>query len=287
MLGAVAFFAGMDAVLKLFASHYEPMQVAALRGAASLPFLIAPIALRGGWRELRPVRWPLHALRGALSVLMLWGFVFSLQTLSLADVYAIFLCAPLLIAALSVPLLRERIGWRRWAAIGVGLAGVLVMLKPSGRGLLSLGALGAAASSAGYALSAITVRVLARTDSAAAIVFWAVALLTLVAGLLALPGWRPILDEHWAWLAVMGLCGAIAQHLLTEAFRSAPPGVVAPFEYTALLWGMALDWLFWDVLPSARVWLGGAIVVASGLYLIWRERITQGRSTVHSDPATT
>lgn len=272
MLAAVAFFSGMDAVLKLFAQHYPPMQVTALRGAASLPFMLAPVLLRAGWHELRPKRWHMHLLRGLLSLVVLGGFVYALQSLSLADTYAIFLSAPLLIAALSVPLLGDHVGWRRWLAIIVGLAGVVTMLRPSGSSLATLGALAALVSAAGYALSAILVRVLSRTETTVSVVFWTILILTLGATLLALPQWRPILAAHWKWIVLLGLLGALGQHLLTEAFRRAPPAIVAPFEYTALLWGIGLDWLFWDVLPAGRVYFGGGIVIASGLYLIRCER---------------
>lgn len=272
MVLAVALFSGMDALLKVLAGHYSPMQVSAMRGAASLPFMLAPIAVLNRWRELRPVRLPMHLLRGVLTLLVIGGFVYAVRVLSLADAYAIFLAAPLIVTALSVPLLGERVGPRRWAAICVGLAGVLVMLRPSASSVVTFGGIAALVAATAYALNGIALRVLTRTDTTVSVVFWTVLLLTLFAGALAAPGWQPIRAEHWKWLAAIGLLGAIAQHLLTEAFRSAPVAVVAPFEYTALLWGIAIDWAVWSVLPTGRVYLGGGIVIASGLYLIWRER---------------
>lgn len=274
MLCAVAFFAGMDAVLKLFAASYPPLQVAALRGAASLPYLLLLFAYTGSWRQLRPVRWGLHLGRGVLALIMLSGFIYAVSKLSLADAYAIFFVAPLFVTALSVPMLGEHVGWRRWLAIGVGLIGVLWMLQPdaSRLSLSLLGAVGALISAAAYAGSAITARMLTRTDSTASMVFWFLLLLTVFAGLLAAPDWVPLRREHWLWLALLGLLGAFGQHFITEAFRCAPASVVAPFEYTAMLWAVGLDWMFWSALPSARVWTGGALVIASGLYLIWRER---------------
>jgi drug/metabolite transporter (DMT)-like permease len=124
-----------------------------------------------------------------------------------------------------------------------------------------------------YALSAIVVRVLARTDTAVSTIVWQLALLSVFAGLLAIPSWQPLQSEHRLWLAGVGFFGAMGQWLLTMAFRTAPPSVVVPFEYTALLWGVSIDWLLWDALPGSRVLIGGAIVIASGLYLIWRERL--------------
>ena len=272
MLVAVAVFSLMDAVLKFFAMRYPPMEVAALRGATSLPFTLAPVLLAGRLRDLAPRRWQMHLLRGVLSVVVIGGFVYAVRALSLANAYSVFLSAPLLVAALSAPLLRERLEWRNWAAILVGLAGVLIMLKPTGAGLASFGAVAALVGATAYALSGIAVRVLTRTDTTVSVVFWTISIMTVLTSAIAAPGWVAIEHAHWKWLLALGVLAAAGQYLLTEAFRSAPPSVVSPFEYTALLWGVGIDRLVWHVLPSARVCLGGGIVIASGLYLIWRER---------------
>ncbi|MGP8034780.1 MAG: DMT family transporter [Steroidobacteraceae bacterium] len=272
MIAAVAVFSFMDGILKLLSAHYPPMQVATLRGATSLPFTLAPVLLAGRARDLVPRRWPMHLLRGCLSVVVIGGFIFAVRSLSLANTYSVFLSAPLLVAALSVPLLRERLEWRNWLAILVGLAGVLTMLRPTSSGLASFGAVAALVGATAYALSAIAVRVLTRTDTTASVVFWTISLMTVFAGAMAAPGWVAIEHGHWKWLLALGILAATGQYLLTEAFRSAPPSVVSPFEYTALLWGVGIDRVVWQVLPSARVCLGGGIVIASGLYLIWRER---------------
>lgn len=272
MLVAVACFAGMDAVLKVLAATYPALQVGALRGAASLPFVLASVALTGRWRELKVVRWELHLARGVLALIMLWGFVAAVSVLSLADAYAIFFIAPLIVTAVAVPLLKERVDWQRWAAIGVGLSGVLWVLQPGGSALNLYGALGALASAVAYAFASVSVRVMTRTESTVALVFWFLVLLTMFAGLLALPGWVPLQDEHWPWLALLGLFGALGQHFITEAFRNAPASVVAPFEYTAMLWAVTIDWVFWSTWPASRIWVGAGLVIACGLYLIWRER---------------
>jgi drug/metabolite transporter (DMT)-like permease len=272
MIASVAAFSLMDGLLKFLAGRYPPMQVAALRGAASLPFTVLPLLLARRMRDLVPRRWPMHLLRAALYVVTLVGFIYAIRALSLANAYAVFLSAPLLVAALSAPLLKEQVSWRHWIAILLGLAGVLVMLRPSASGMASLGALAAFVGACAYALNAIAVRVLTRTDTTVSVVFWTISLMTVLAAVLAAPGWVPIQPAHWKLLVALGLLAATAQYLFTEAFRSAPPAVVAPFEYTSLLWGIAIDRLIWHVLPSARVCLGGSIVIASGLYLIWRER---------------
>jgi drug/metabolite transporter (DMT)-like permease len=271
MIGAVAAFAGMDALLKVFSTAYPAMEVAALRGAASVPFLVVPLLLTGRLRDLRPRRFGLHLLRGLLMVGVIGAFVYSVRVLSLADAYSIFLAAPLIVTALSAPLLQEHVEWRNWLVIIVGLMGVLTMLRPSASSLMTLGAIAALLSAIAYALGAIALRVVTRTDTTASVVFWTIALMTICTALLAVRGWVPLRPQHWGLLAAMGIFGAVGQALLTEAFRAAPPSVVAPFEYTALLWGMGIDWTFWGVLPSARVLLGGGIVIGSGLYLIWHE----------------
>jgi drug/metabolite transporter (DMT)-like permease len=278
MLVAVGVFSVMDALLKLLAPHYPALQLGALRGASSLPFMLLAFTVTGRLRQLKPMRWQLHLARGALTVIMMAGFVYSVRVLSLADAYAIFLAAPLIVTALSVPFLGERVGWRQWAAIAVGLSGVIVMLRPQAGSVLTLGAVAALGAATCYALSAITVRLLTRTDATASIVFWVIAQLTVFSTLLALPSWQPIRTEDWWPLVGIGLSGAIAQHLLTEAFRLAPASTVAPFEYTALLYGIAIDYTFWNVLPSGRMYTGAGIVIASGLYLIWRERQLATRS---------
>jgi drug/metabolite transporter (DMT)-like permease len=275
MLTAVAAFSGMDTLLKLLSQHYPPVEVVALRGAAAVPFMLLPLLVMGRLKALKPVRIGMHFLRGLLMLFILITFVYAVRVLSLADAYAIFLAAPLIVTALSVPLLGEHVGWRRWSAICVGLIGVVTMLKPSATNLVSLGALAALASATAYAFNAIALRIITQTDTTASLVFWMIAFMTVVALCGAAPHWVAIRREDWILLGAIGLFSSIAQHLLTEAFRNAPPSVVAPFEYTALLWGICIDRVVWGVFPSSRVYIGGGIVIASGLYLIWREHSTR------------
>jgi drug/metabolite transporter (DMT)-like permease len=274
MLLAVAVFSLMDAQLKLLAGHYGPMQVAFMRGVASLPFVLLPVVIRGRIGRLRPVNVRLHLMRGVLSVLMLGSFIFAVRESSLATTYSIFMCAPLVVAAISVPLLKEHVSSAQWLAIAVGLGGVLLMIAPRGDGRwVSIGALAAVVAVAAYSLAAVSIRFLSRTDTTESMVFWFSLLLSVGAGLLAIPNWVPLmLAVHWPLILGIGLTGAIGQHFITEAFRRAPAAVVAPFEYTALIWGVVLDLAIWGVLPGGVTLVGGAIVVAAGLYLMGRER---------------
>ena len=271
MLLSVAVFSVMDALLKVLAGHYAPMQVAFLRGITSLPFVLTPILLRGRVERLRIVNLKLHLFRGALSVLMLGSFIFAVRESSLATTYSIFMCAPLVVAALSVPMLGETVGRHRWAAICIGLAGVLLMLRPAGGNWISIGSLAAVVAALCYSLAVITLRVLSRTDTNESMVFWLMAMLSVGAGLLSISGWRPLQLPDWPLMLGLGLAGAMGQYLITEAFRSAPVAVLTPLEYTALVWGMVLDFSIWHVLPGAATLLGGAIVVGAGLYVIRRE----------------
>jgi len=282
MMCAVALFSAMDALMKLLVERYPPMQVTTLRGVASLPFLLLPFLIRGRWHRLQTRRWHWHLGRAAIGVVMLWSFIFAVQHLSLADTYSIFMCAPLLIAALSVPLLREHVTMGQWVAIAVGLAGVLVMLRPTGAGWATLGGLAAVLSAVCYAVSAIALRVLSRSETRESLVFYFTLFLSIGAGVLALPGWRSMLLSDLPLIVGIGFLGATAQHLITEAFRSAPASVVAPFEYTALLWGVMLDLVIWKVLPGAITLAGGAVVICTGLYLIARERREQLKTSAQS-----
>jgi len=287
MLAAVATFSVMDVSMKTLVETYPSMQVTFLRGVASLPFLLGATAVFGRWEDLIPHRWRLHLFRGVLSIGTLTCFVYALRVLSLADTYAIFMSAPLLITALSVPMLGEHVGWRRWAAVLVGLIGVIVVLKPSGAGLITLGGLAALASAAMYAIGAITIRILSRTDSGASTVFWALFLMTIVSGLFSISKWVPLQPAHWAWITGLGLSGAIGQYLFTQAFRLATPASLAPLEYTALMWGMMFDWILWTTAPGTRMLCGSAIIVASGLYVIYRERLKHSPGATASESVVT
>lgn len=280
MLCAVGCFAFMDAAMKQLVAAYAPMQVAFIRGAASLPCILIAAWLLGQWRELRAVRWSLHIARGVLFVFMLWSFVYALGILSLADAYSIFLCAPLLITALSRPVLGERVSLSRGIVIAIGLLGVVLMLRPSGTHMVTWGGLAAFGAAAAYAIGAMFIRILSRTDTAVATVFWSLAVMTLLAGVLALPAWQPVQSQYWPWIVAVGIAGTLGQQFVTDAFRRAAPAIVAPFEYTSLLWGVALDWVLWSVLPDSRMYVGAGIVVSSGLYLIWRERREQAFALV-------
>jgi len=271
MLAAVGLFAVVDVALKVLVQWYPPMQVSFLRAATSLPVVLLPLLFNRRWRELRTLRPGFHLLRGLLGVASLLAYVQALRYLSLSNMYAIFLSAPLMVAALSVVLLKERVDWHRWLGIGAGLLGVLIILRP-GAGAIGLGGLAALTAALCYALIAISMRALGRTDTTASMVWWYLVAMAIVTGVLAAPGWVALDFGHAFWIVLLGVVGAAAQHTLTEAFRYAPASAVAPFEYTSLLWGVGFDLVLWGVLPSSLVLAGGAVVIGGGLYVIHCER---------------
>ena len=273
MLVGVGAFSMMDAGLKVLSGRYPALQVAALRGLSSIPLILIWVAVSGGFRQLLRVRFGLHVVRAVIGIGMLAAFAYGVRHIPLSEAYSIFFVAPLLITVFAVPILGERVEWRRWVAIVVGLCGVLVVLRPTGAGLVTLPGIAILLCATGYALSAITVRVLGRTDSTQSMVFWLMTMVGCGAGLLALPRWKAIEAEHWLVIAGVAVTGSLGQWAITEAFRTGEASFVAPFEYTALAWGLALDWIFWRAVPGSGTFVGAALVIASGIYLVRRERV--------------
>ena len=273
MILAVGALSLMDACLKTLAPHYSPFQVASLRGLSTLPFIVVWVGMRGGFGQLLRVRFGLHIARGMLGIMMLATFAYAIRHLPLAETYSIFFVAPLLITILAVVILKEQVDWTRWLAIAIGFCGVIIVLRPTGARALTIPGLAVLACAVGYALSAVIIRVLGRTDSTESMMFWLMALVGIGAGLLALPGWRPIQSAHWPVIAGIAVFGSIGQLAITEAFKVGESSFIAPFEYTALAWGVGLDWFVWRTVPAPVTIVGAFVIIASGLYLVRRERV--------------
>jgi drug/metabolite transporter (DMT)-like permease len=271
MLLAVSLFSIMDTAMKLLSEHYPAMQVAALRALTSLPLVGAYVAWRGAFGSMLRIRWTMHLLRAVLGIAMLALFAYGLQTLSLAEAYTIFFIAPALITALSVLFLKERVNLARWVAIAVGMAGVLVVLRPTGAGFFTLGGLAVLAAAAFYAVSAISARILSRTDRSEHMVLWLMLMMSIGAGALAAPNWVPLRASDALLLCGLAVSGFLGQLAITEAFGTGEASKVAPFEYAALAWGVGFDWLLWRALPDQYTMLGAAIIIGSGIYLIGHE----------------
>ena len=201
------------------------------------------------------------------------AFFYSFSVMALADAYAIAFASPLFMTALSVPLLRETVGWRRWTAVLVGFVGVMIMLRPgAGVGsLVSAGALAALVGTFLFALSMVLVRRLVRGDSSLSVtVHTAIVAILVMTPLLPFSFVVPDAGDLLLLLSV-GLVGGIGALILVDAFRHAPPSLLAPFEYSAMIWAVLFGWAIWSDLPDAWIISGGAVVVASGLYVLHRE----------------
>jgi drug/metabolite transporter (DMT)-like permease len=268
MLTGVAAFSFMDASLKLLTEHYPSAQVAALRGLAALPIVFVWALYAGGAGQLMRIRWPLHLIRGVLSVFMMITFTFALKSLSLAKVYALFFVAPLLIAVFSIFMLGERVTKAQWVAIVVGFLGVLIVLRPGADGFAWLGTLAVLGTALAYALSSILVKIIGRTDSTQSMIFWMTCMLAIGATLIALPEWQPILSRHYLLIGGVAITGAVGQWGITEAFKRGPAASVAPLEYSGLGWVIIIDFVVWSVVPEWRTLAGAAVIIGSGLYLL-------------------
>lgn len=273
MLAACVMFSCMDALLKVLAGSYPPFQVTALRGLSAMPLVALYLLWRGevGVVFGRGLRWGLHLLRGVIIVLMLALFTYGLKTLGLAEAYTLSFIAPMVITMLSVPMLKEVVPARHWVAIGVGLCGVVVALRPDGSAFLSVGALAVLVAAVCYALSNVIGRIISRSEPSATLLFWTTGSMALGGSLISAAQWVPVQPDHAPVLVGLAVTGSLGQLAIIEAFRHGQASAVAPFEYSALAWAVLLDWFVWHTVPDAYTLAGGAIIIASGVYLIRRE----------------
>jgi drug/metabolite transporter (DMT)-like permease len=234
----------------------------------ALPVVFAWALYAGGAGQLVRVRWPLHIIRGVLSVFMMITFTFALKELSLARAYSLFFIAPMLIAISSIFMLGERVSRPQWAAIGVGFAGVLIVLKPDTSGFGWAGSLAVLGTALCYAFSSVLVKIIGRTDSTQSMVFWMTCMMAIGTSAIALPEWQPIQPQHYVVMIGIAITGAIGQWGITSAFKHAPAASVAPLEYSGLAWVIVIDWVGWATIPGWRTLAGAAVIIASGLYLL-------------------
>lgn len=272
-IGTIFCFGVMDTLIKYLSGAYDTWQVMFFRAFFALAPLAVLVARAGGISALRTQRPLSHIARALIGVAAVFCFFYSFGHMPLADVYAISFAAPLIITALSVPLLGEPVGPRRWTAVVVGFVGVMVMLRP-GAGVVSPVAFVALAGTLFYALTMIFVRKLSRTESNAAIIFYFMATLAVVAGVAMVPVWRTPGPFDLILLIAIGIVGGIAQITMTQAFRLASPSLLAPFEYTGMIWAAGFGYLVFGDVPDRAIWIGSAIVIGSGLYILHRETVT-------------
>jgi drug/metabolite transporter (DMT)-like permease len=273
MLCTVAMFSCMDAMLKMLSGDYPAAQVTAMRGWASLPLVCIYIAWRREFHHVfsARLRWRLHALRAVFGIMTMVLFVAGIKTMGLAEAYTLTFISPMVITLLAVPMLQERVQARHWFAIAAGLVGIVIALRPDHSGFLTVGALAVLGAAVTYAVGSVLGRIISRTDPAVSLVFWSTASLAVGGSLLNWGHWVGVRPEHWLALLGIAITGFLAQVSITEAFRHGQASAVAPFEYSALAWAVALDWLFWRSVPDTYTLAGASIIIASGVYLIRRE----------------
>lgn len=261
----------MDALTKILAAVFEPPQILVVRWAIFL-MLALMMAARGGglqaaMRSRRPV---LQTARALLLVVEIGVFIVAFGNLQLAEVHAIGASAPLLITALSVPFLGEKVGIRRWLSVAVGFIGVLIILRP-GFGAVNpyhLVTLGGVVLWSSYQ---IMTRMVGREDSAETSMFYLGAVGFVVLLLVAPFFWRPPTIGEWGLLLLAGLLGAIGHFLIIKALSLAAASTLQPFTFLSFVWAILLGWLVFEALPDGQTVLGAAVIIASGLYIFHRE----------------
>ncbi|MGI9483576.1 MAG: DMT family transporter [Hyphomicrobiales bacterium] len=276
MIGAFIFFAGLDSCAKFLGASLPVAQTVFLRYVFAVGYALVFVWFSGG-KSLFITKAPkLQIVRGLLLLAATLSNFVAVKYLRLDQTSAIMFSSPLWVCALSVPLLGEAVGPRRWIAVAFGFLGVLVIIRPGTDGfhwamLLSL------ASTLSVAFYLIASRKVGAVDSSKTSVFYA----SVVGAVAAAPAapfvWVPPDGFEWLLIVIMGLCGGIGHHMLSQAHRMAPAPVLAPFIYTQIVSMAAMGYLFFGDVPDAWTIAGASIVIGSGLYLLYRERRLQAR----------
>jgi drug/metabolite transporter (DMT)-like permease len=279
-LASLMLFAVMSALIRGLGHTIPVGQVVFFRSTfAIVPVVIIYAARRELVTAVRTHRLPGHLGRGIISICAMFLSFAALTRLPLVNATAISFAAPLITVAFAALILKERVQAYSWGAVAIGFCGVVVMLTPyldvglavaTGPAIGALFALLAAFCNAG---TAIETRRLTDTETTSAIVFY-FSLFCALAGLLTLPfAWHPPTELEFAKLVAIGVVAGVAHILLTEGYRFAPASVLAPFEYTAIVWAFVLGYAIFGEMPTPAVVLGAAIIAASGLFVIWREHL--------------
>jgi S-adenosylmethionine uptake transporter len=286
VLVGASVFPLQDVVIKKLSGHYPVLEIVFLRGLVSMWAL----ALLAWWERGPAGLWTrrpgLHAVRGLLGVVSFTGYYMAIAALPLADVVAVSFASPLFLTALSALALGEPVGARRWGAVLIGLAGVLVVLRP-GTSVFEPAALLVVVSALFYAVSQTITRHLGSTDSAATIALTSTLFSLPVAAVGGLVGGRhdagetlhpslAFLLRGWVVpgpgeLGLMALCGVLAgigAYSLAQAYRAAPASTVAPFEYVMIIWAVLWGYVFWGDVPGGAIVVGVAMIVGAGLWVV-------------------
>lgn len=289
LVAGIAVFSIQDLILKLLSGAYPLHQAMVLRSLTALPLLLLLVHREGGLSTLFTPNTRTMILRGGVMFLAYTSYYLALAALPMATTVTLYFSAPLFITILSVVILKETVGPRRWVALFAGFAGVLIMVRPGGD-LFDWAALLPVIAGLAYAISMISARRLGSSETAPALAFWGNAVFLgaaiVMSAVLGSGAWES--DAHpslafllrgWVMptafdLMLMMACGVIAAiglTLLTQAYRVAESSVVTPFEYTGLVWSVVYGWIFWRDWPVLTDWIGIAIITGAGLYILWRE----------------
>lgn len=273
MIATTFVFAMQDGISQHLAREYNVMMIVMVRYWFFAAFVITIAArAKGGLRHAVRTEQPkLQMFRGVLLAaeicIAVQGFVY----LGLIESHAVFACYPLMIAALSGPILGERVGWRRWAAIGVGFIGMLIILQP-GTGVFSPLALIPLASALMFALYGLLTRYVARKDSAETSFFWTGVSGVVVMTLAGAVFWEPMSGADWWWMALLCLTGAGGHFLLIKTYEVAEASAVQPFAYLQLVWASSLGFLVFAETLRLNVAIGAALIISAGIFTLLRER---------------
>jgi drug/metabolite transporter (DMT)-like permease len=274
MVATTVVFALQDGISRHLAGDYNVLMVVMIRYWFFAAFVVAMAARAPGGlaAALRPHHPLWQAVRGVLLVAQICVAILAFVHLGLVQSHAIFASYPLMVAALSGPVLGERVGWRRWTAIGIGFAGVLIILQP-GYGAVRPALLLPALAALMFAVYSLMTRYVSREDAAAVSFFWTGTVGALAATAAGLWFWEPMAPGDWAWMAVLCVTGALGHYLLIRAYEAAEASAVQPFAFLQLVFASALGiTVFGDVL-TLNIAIGAAVVVGAGLFTLWRARL--------------
>lgn len=270
MLAGDFMFALNDAMGKWLLASLSVGQLVFVRSFGMF-LILGPMIARQGPRKLFTFEQPLiQFLRIVATAADTALFYAALATLPLADVMSFYMAGPIYVAALSHFMLGERVGWRRWMAILIGFIGVLIILKPTGT--LSAGSLYALIGSIGFGFSIIFSRML-RGVSDTNLVTWQTVATMIIGGVMSIGNWLPGTAIDWVGTIAMGVVAAAAHLLIVRALKLAPASTLAPLHYTLLLWAALFGWAFFNDVPTARIWLGSAVIVLAGLFIVHRQNV--------------
>lgn len=273
MVIAMALLASMDALAKtLTMSGVAVVQLLALRSLIIVLVLSATFAVRGKAAELQPVSYKAHAARGVIGFTAPLCFFIGITHIPLTDAVVIFFSSIFFVTLFAIVFLKEKVGMHRWASIIFGFCGVLVVVGPKGGGDMS-GYLLVLAGSMSYAVLFVSGRYMTTTESVPSLVL-SFSVCTGILSLLLLPWfWNALTNDQYLQILILALLALAGHYLITTAFARSEASVLAPFEYTSIIWAVLFDLLIWQVSPALSTLLGALIIIASGLYIVHRERI--------------